>query len=425
MHWLVMVSRFKLALIAIVMLSLGMSSVGRPRRQRLLKAPQPVIEQPEQIAQVTLAPATTADLNTSARALSYHVRVLLAKYDQVRDAQIVIRNDQGFILIDPEDANTKSTITAPTLTIYVRDGHLIVNSKKYRKHELYITARSTGTLRWQDRSYRGSFLIVLKDNQLYVINSVDLEDYVCCVLRTESWPGWPVEVNKVLAIACRSYAIGVIAAQKHKKPLYHVKNTNHHQTYAGIHTDPILQQAVNETKGVFIAYNNRPIIAMFDACCGGIVPADMQGIDFDKEPYLARPYACMYCKECKIFNWQARWTAQELEGLLHEVLPALKNLKECKISKRDKAGIIHELAVRGNRPFHLTGKQLYSQCKKKIKSFSFTITKQANAFIFKGKGYGHHLGLCQWGAREMVRQGYSCRGILQFYYPQTTFMRLS
>ena len=44
--------------------------------------------------------------------------------------------------------------------------------------------------------------------------------------------------------------------------------------------------------------------------------------------------------------------------------------------------------------------------------------------MFKGTGYGHHIGLCQWGARELVSQGWDYKKILHFYYPDTTFMKL-
>lgn len=44
--------------------------------------------------------------------------------------------------------------------------------------------------------------------------------------------------------------------------------------------------------------------------------------------------------------------------------------------------------------------------------------------IFKGVGFGHHLGLCQWGAREMVRDGWDYKRVLQFYYPDTYLMKL-
>ena len=69
-------------------------------------------------------------------------------------------------------------------------------------------------------------------------------------------------------------------------------------------------------------------------------------------------------------------------------------------------------------------KQLYSALRN-VKSFYFSMNKKIDKIVFRGKGYGHHIGLCQWGAREMVRQGWDYKSILQFYYPGTTYMQLS
>ena len=82
----------------------------------------------------------------------------------------------------------------------------------------------------------------------------------------------PLEVNKAFAIASRSYAlVKYLEGAKSKKP-YHIKNTNVHQTYNGFHTNPVLIQAVKETSGVILTYDKKPILAMFDCCCGDVIP---------------------------------------------------------------------------------------------------------------------------------------------------------
>ena len=75
---------------------------------------------------------------------------------------------------------------------------------------------------------------------------------------------------------------------KNKKKFYHVKNTNKHQTYQGVLNCPILQKAVDETKGIILTYNKKPILAMFDICCGGVIPANMKHVNFKHAPYLAK-----------------------------------------------------------------------------------------------------------------------------------------
>jgi stage II sporulation protein D len=227
----------------------------------------------------------------------------------------------------------------------------------------------------------------------------------------------------VFAIASRSYVIGVIINNRPNTP-YHVKNTNKHQTYSGVHADPVLKAAVEQTKGIFLAYEKNPITAMFDSCCGGVIPANIHGANFSNAPYLARKYACTYCKDCKMFNWTAHYSLDQFEKMIQKEFKHIKTIKSVKVAKTDKAGLVQHVSIKGHHKlFSIPGKKIYSMLTK-VKSFCFDIVMNANKVIFNGKGIGHHMGLCQWGAREMVRQGYDYKSILSFYYPDTHFMRL-
>jgi stage II sporulation protein D (peptidoglycan lytic transglycosylase) len=282
-----------------------------------------------------------------------------------------------------------------------------------------------GTVAFAGNTYKGLMWVYKDGERVMLINCLEIEDYVFCVLRTESWPGWPLEINKVMAVASRTYVVSMVLNAKKSQRPYHVKNTNEHQTYAGVHGCPIIKKAVDHTKGVFLAHENKPIVAMFDSCCGGIVPAYIEGVNFDDAPYLAREYACTYCKRCRVYSWEAQYTYHEIEQLLCERVKQFKQLRHIKITKKDKAGVVQEAIIKGKKStLKFTGKKLYSLLKK-VRSFSFSVHKQSDKLIFKGRGLGHHLGLCQWGAREMVRDGWDYKRILLFYYPNTAFMRLS
>jgi stage II sporulation protein D len=353
----------------------------------------------------------------------YRVRVLL---QEIEDNQNVTWNIQGdsFILIDPNE-KTKTEIDAKELTITIKKNFFSINGTVYDKKKLYMYPKH-GYLKFNTKQYEGSFLIVHDAKNFYLINSIDIEDYVCSVLRTESWPGWPLEVNKAFAIASRSYVLGIILANRsnrsNKLP-YHVKNTNKHQTYSGLHADPILKEAVNQTRGIFLTYDNKPIIAMFDSCCGGIVPAHIHDVNFAHAPYLARKYACSFCKDCKVYSWNAQYSLDHFEQILKDEYKKLKKIKTIK-TKTDKAGLVQHVTIKAQpKLVSIPGKKLYSMLSK-VRSFCFEVTLNANKVIFQGRGIGHHLGLCQWGAREMVRQGYTHKSILSFYYPDTSFMRL-
>ena len=360
--------------------------------------------------------------NSSAQKRNYHVRVLLKEAESNEKITWKIGSKGGFLIIDP-DAKTKKRIDTKDLFITYKKNFFLINDTAFDKKRFYIRAIA-GNLMLDGKEYHGDFLITANNQNVYLINSLDIEDYVCSVLRTESWPGWPLEVNKAFAIASRSYVIGVILNNKTSPVPYHVKNTNKHQTYSGVHADPILKDAVDQTKGIFLAYNNKPIVAMFDACCGGVIPAHIHGVNFSHAPYLARNYACNFCKDAKNFSWNAAYSLDHFEQILKKEFKNIKKLKTIKIAKTDKAGLVLQLQVKtANKTFIIAGKKIYSMLSK-VRSFCYEVICSASGIIFNGKGIGHHLGLCQWGAREMVRQGYDYKSILKFYYPDTHFMRL-
>jgi stage II sporulation protein D len=348
---------------------------------------------------------------------SFKVRVLLDQQVTTLSPSWQLTSQEGFLLISA-DGEAKVVINQPVLAIKIYNGKLFVNGKQARDNTCTIIPRH-GPTKMEDKYYHGSFGVVHDRDKLCLINYIDLEEYVSCVLNAESWPGWPLELNKAFAIACRSYVVTKIKHAVAAKKVFHIKNTNIHQTYNGVHASQALGLAVEQTRGLVLAHNREPVEAMFDCCCGGIIPAYMAGVDFKRAPYLARSYQCTYCKSCKLYAWKVDYSVSSFERLLKDAGIPVWQLREIAVSKRDKAGIVHEVRVRDARKvIHLSGKQVYSLCSK-IKSFYFSVEKKGKQISFTGKGYGHHLGICQWGARRMIDAGFSHRSILQFYYPGT------
>ena len=284
-----------------------------------------------------------------------------------------------------------------------------------------------GSLQFLGNSYVGSLQIVCDNQKVMVINCVSIEDYLVSVLREEGWPGWSLEVNKVLAIACRTYLISKIMKSRALKLPYHIKNSVHHQTYKGQHrkTYEKLKIAVKETHNLFLAYKGKPIEAMFDSCCGGIIPAQIAGYDFEKHPYLARSKLCNYCKSAWIYSWDVHYSQAEIKELLAHHDIKVSKVVDIKVIKKDKAGVVQQLCITTpEKKITISGRKAYSIFPK-VHSFAFSITKKDKRFAFKGKGYGHHMGLCQWGAMNMVKDGYDYQRVLQFYYPGTNLMQFT
>lgn len=356
------------------------------------------------------------------------VRVLLAEKKR-RDTHVwEFAADGGFMICEHYvDGKIKESFQARSaIKCMTRRGIFSCNGKRIAAPKVTIIPRSR-RCQFNGKCYAGSFTFVMEKEIIRVINNVGLEEYIAAVLHSESWPGWPLEVNKAFAIACRSYVLAMMArAQKNKKP-YHIKDTNEHQRYNlyGMQHVPLVYEAVAQTRGLFLMHNNEPIVAMFDSCCGGVIPAHISDFDFSKVPYLARTYACTFCKASRLYSWQVAYTHAEFERLLHEHGYALQPLTHIEVHKKDMAGLVQEVVIKNRKKsVTLSGKKLYS-LNKSIKSYCFTIQKKGPHICIAGKGFGHHLGLCQWGARQMIDAGYSYRDILRFYYPGTKFAKIS
>ena len=351
------------------------------------------------------------------------VRVLLKEACVKEKIKWSVSSPDGFMLSHP-DYSAKAKIKKTSLAIRMKKLNLYIGNKKVLEDSVRVVPLG-GPFSFEQKDYNGYLQVTIKNDHLYLVNVIDLEDYIFSVLRTEGWPGWPGEVNKVFAITSRSYVISqLIKARKIGTP-FDVRDTNVHQTYGGIHPVSSLRDAVDETEGLFLSYHGHPILAMFDSCCGGIIPGKTSNVDFKKAPYLARSYACKYCQSCRIYKWRVEYGSSHLKKLFHQFCNSLKKIDDIKVTKTDLAGLVKEVTFYdGNRRCVVPGNKVYSNLKE-IKSFCFSITKkEKDKFIFNGKGFGHHVGLCQWGAREMVRQGWGYRNILQYYYPGTTFMVL-
>ncbi len=355
---------------------------------------------------------------------SINVRVLLSKSHFTERTTWTFVSKKGFFIHIVSNKVKKKPVFQKKIKITVQKGILFCNDKKINGD---ITIKPvSGYAECNGVEYDGSFYLVKSEKSFLCINEVDLEDYIVAVLRTESWPGWPLEVNKAFAITCRSYVVSKIyEAQKLRSP-FHVKNSNVHQTYKGRHDVKVLKQAVAQTKGTVLGFNGEPILAMFDSCCGSVIPAHIADFDFKKAPYLARTYPCLFCKQCSLYSWQVSYELHVFEELMKQHDKEIQKLYGVCITKKDEAGLVEELLLKlqKGKIVTLSGKQMYSLLKE-VKSFHFDVRKHAGKITLSGRGFGHHIGLCQWGARQMVREGHSYKSILRFYYPGTYLMKVA
>lgn len=335
--------------------------------------------------------------------------------------QCQVASDAQLLIVDRD--NKHNRFIAPDIFLSAKGGYIYAmhQGTAHRAHAFKIQSRD-GFFYLLGKKYFGSLYVMQEKDRVYIINSLPLEEYLFSVVRAEGCLQWPLEAHKIMAVACRSYALAHITEANKKGRLYHIKNTNVHQVYNGHHEHDHIRDAIAETAGLFLSYNDLPIMAMYDICCGGVVPGHRAGKDGDF-PYLKRRYACTYCKPYKVHSWRSEYTLVELERLLKKEVTGLCALKDIQLRK-DSAGVVRTVALQSQSGTYRLPVGRFVSLVKKVKSYSFSVQKKSQRLIFNGRGYGHHWGLCQWGARGMVDHGYDFRSVLSYYYPGAQLTRL-
>ncbi len=369
------------------------------------------------------------------------IRVLLDEKNAHKETKLLITSKDGFVLESPAGSGNTAVYRDNELRLVCRDGQLYLkcHDQKYRhvKYDSIEVCDQNNKLTLGSRAYQGSLILRIDraTKTLLTINKLPLEDYVYSVVRCEGIPSWPQGMQKIQAIISRTYAVFLMQQARLKSPryrFYDIKNTNLHQVYNGTHNYTHLRQAVNDTEGLILTYKNRIALAMFDICCGGSVPGLMRNRDTSK-PYLCRKKKCTFCSAGPAYRWKKDLHADTfLKHLKNSprLAQRLKNFKgsisAIKVTDCDKAGVVHKVRIydKHKTPYMLTGVDVRGSMIADIKSLNFVVKKVRDRVVFTGKGYGHQCGACQWGCKWMVENGWSTKGILNFYYPGTKLSRL-
>ena len=258
-----------------------------------------------------------------------------------------------------------------------------------------------------------------QDATLLVVNHVGLEDYLRGVLSKEAPDYWPAEALKAIAIAARTYAL---YQRFTKAPSgYDVTGDVMSQEYGG-HTGEkrATTQAVQASAGLIVTYQGQLFPTFYHSTCGGMTEHARVMGNFDLAP-LQGGTACTLCQGSPFFHWQRRLTKADVGwALRRSPYGSIGAVSEMRVTKRTARGRAEEVTVVGAaRTLKLSGYDVRALFGfDRIRSPFFTIQPEGAAtFLLDGHGWGHGVGLCQWGAAELARRGFSAREILGFYYP--------
>ena len=308
------------------------------------------------------------------------------------------------------------SVAQPVMRVLLVDGKNAKIPQKDDQVEKIGTAR--GEVILSGMKYFGNIEVWKGEGGLYIINEISLEDYVKGVVAAEVGSKWESEALKAQAVAARTYALYQRLNNVTSKMRYDLTSTVLHQVFKGNGIPASIVKAVDETKGEVLMYKGSLIIAYYHSTSGGMTedPAEVFGKSY---PYLKS--IGTNCELSPYFMWEKRIPVADIERAMN--VSGLKDIiiDSYTVSNRVKVFRLvtesGEVEVSGNDFRKNIGWD-------ELPSTMITdIIRDETTYIIEGKGYGHGVGMCQWSALEMAKEGKSYREILSTFYPGTTIER--
>ncbi len=345
--------------------------------------------------------------------------------------------------------------------------------------EYFLVGRSVGqadTIPLVDvdgRNFRGD--IEFKRHaggNITVVNTLSMQEYLYGVVSREMDPDWHIEALKAQAVAARNYAL--VNMGKHSEYGFDVCTTTDCQVYGGYDWEKEnSNMAVDLTDGRVILYEGRPIAAFFHASSGGYTE-NAENVWSISLPYI-KGVEDKFSEGSPHNAWQREYTPDEIKAVLAEHGIDVGFVRDVRVDKYTPAGRSLSMTIQGSRGSTILEKEKsravfgYDELKstmftvktdadllvlgqigqpvQKVRSTDAcavtasgvksladgpdllkiyngndysVVSKYPSKFIFSGKGWGHGLGMSQWGAKGMAEAGYSYVDILQYYYQGCT-----
>ncbi len=259
--------------------------------------------------------------------------------------------------------------------------------------------------------YSGDIAVFKGKSGMYLINELPLEEYVKNVVATEVSPSWDMEALKVQAVIARTYAL--YQKMAYGNAHFDLTSSVLHQAYKGTAADARIAYAVMNTEGEVLYYNGKVIEALYHSTSGGKTEdaAEVFGKGY---PYM-KPVESN-CEISPYWMWERKIPAEEIEKALNLTGVTGIRITSYTVTKRVKTvDVSHSGGVMNVKATDLRKFLGWSR----LPSTNFEVSHNNGNFVFEGKGYGHGVGLCQWSALQMARDGKNYKEILSFFYPGT------
>lgn len=265
------------------------------------------------------------------------------------------------------------------------------------------------------------------DTDRETVSEMDLETYVEGVVAGEMKNDWPLEALKAQAILARTFTLKFCADKTSKYKGADIStDVTEAQAYDARSVNDRVRQAVRETRGLAMAYKGEYPYAWFHAHAGGMTELPTVSLDYDKaDPAYLKPVISEESDKApeNVKSWTASFTEDQVIQACREAGLKLKSVETVEIGEKGESGRARTLKVNGE-DVSAASFRIAIGANKLKSTLIDDIEVENDRVTFSGRGFGHGVGMSQWGAYAMAEQGKSAEDIIRHYFQNVSLVKL-
>lgn len=334
------------------------------------------------------------------------------------EPEVTVATDEPFEVFDGDGNALFEGQRIVSTSVRVKDQAIQFGGQIFRDIPITIQSRGDG-IQVGNRQYRNAITMWPEvSGNVFIINDILVDDYLKGVLPWEANPKWPIEALKAQAVASRTYAM-FRALQRRHEP-YDLSNTVMSQVYKGKQIEnETTDFAIETTRGQILTYQGKIFPAYFHSTCGGQTTAAHHVWPVTPSPVL-QGTLCNFCEASKHYAWHRKFTEDEIINKLNQNGYKFTEIDRLLVKNVDNSGRAQIIQVQyGKKEIDLKANDFRIWVDPmEFKSTKIeSLKKSGNTFLVFGHGWGHGVGMCQYGMKRLAELGYSYEQILEYYYP--------
>lgn len=256
------------------------------------------------------------------------------------------------------------------------------------------------------------------------IEKIDMEEYIEGVVAGEIYNDWNIEAIKAQAVLARTFAVHFMNNNKSKYNGADIStDINEAQAYNKSLINDKIRQAVRETSGIVITYQNKTIYPYFHSNSGGITALASTGLSVNNLGYIKSVSSPETSFNSKNYSWTTTLSKSDVLSAMKKINLSLTNVSSIQKGEESNNRLLTIIVGGKKVSANLFRKAVGTTI---IKSTYITSIKyNGNQFVFSGKGYGHGVGLSQWGAQIMANSGKTYKEIISYYFNDIKFTNIN